>query len=122
MLRQFAVHDYTNERCYWLIQIHRGVYLSLRFVILAIPKMSMETDYYVKEPLIFVKSLIPIETILLDRGFYTWGVIKVLKELKLRYWFRNTRSSRLKKGVGLHEHRGYCTGTKCEISTYIAGL
>ena len=43
----------------------------------------METDYYVKELLIFVKSLIPIETVLLDRGFYTWGVIKVLKELKL---------------------------------------
>ena len=58
---------------------------DLRFLILAIPipKISMETDYYVKELLIFVKSLIPIETVLLDRGFYTWGVIKVLKELKL---------------------------------------
>ena len=40
-------------------------------------------DYYVKELLIFVKSLIPIEILLLDRGFYSWGVIKVLQKLKL---------------------------------------
>jgi len=35
--------------------------------------------------LVFVKSLIPIEVVLLDRGFYTCGVIKVLQELNLRY-------------------------------------
>ena len=85
------IHDYTNgvkgatgSYKYIAVSIVSG---DLRFIILAIPipKISMETDYYVKELLIFVKSLIPIETVLLDRGFYTWGVIKVLKELKLRY-------------------------------------
>jgi hypothetical protein len=51
---------------------------DLRYILLVIPipKISMETDYYVGEPLIFVKSLIPIEIVLLDRGFYIWDVIK----------------------------------------------
>ena len=42
---------------------------DLRFILLVIPipKTSMETDYYVRELLIFVKSLIPIEIVLLDR-------------------------------------------------------
>jgi len=128
------IHDYTNgvkgatgSYKYIAVSIVSG---DLRFVILAIPipKISMETDYYVKELLIFVKSLIPIETVLLDRGFYTWGVIKVLKELKLRYIILVPKYEKfkewLKKGAGLHEHRGilYREKTKCEISTYIAVL
>ena len=75
-----GVKGATGSYKYIAVSIVSG---DLRFVILAIPKISMETDYYVKELLIFVKSLIPIETVLLDRGFYTWGVIKVLKEFKL---------------------------------------
>jgi hypothetical protein len=47
----------------------------LRFILLVIPipKISVEEDYYVRELLIFVNSLIPIEMVLLDRGFYAWA-------------------------------------------------
>jgi len=51
-----------------------------------------------------------------------------LKELKLRYIILVPKYDEfkewLKKGAGLHEHRGilYRENTKCEISTYIAVL
>jgi len=84
----------------------------------------------VKELLIFLKSLIPIEIVLLDCGFYTWGVIKVLKELKLRYIILVPKYDKFKgwlkkgAGTGLHEHQGSLNRekTKYEISTYIAVL
>jgi len=84
----------------------------------------------VKELLIFLKSLIPIEIVLLDCGFYTWGVIKVLQELKLRYIIMVPKYDKFKEwlkkgaGTGLHEHRGSPNRekTKYEISTYIAVL
>ena len=67
-----------------------------------------------KELLIFLKSLIPIEIVLLDCGFYTWGVIKVLQELKLRYIIMVPKYDKfkewLKKGAGLREHRGRLEG------------
>ena len=119
---------YKRQYKYIAVSIVSG---DLRFVILAIPipKISMETDYYVKELLIFVKSLIPIETVLLDRGFYTWSVIRVLKELKLRYIILVPKYDKfkewLKKGAGLHEHRWKTNRDKTtqkKISTYIAVL
>ena len=85
------IHDYTHgvkgatgSYKYIVVSIVSG---DLRFIlrVIPIPKASMETDYYVRELLIFAKSLIPIEIVLFDRGFYTWGVINVLKELKLGY-------------------------------------
>ena len=83
-----------------------------------------------KELLIFLKSLIPIEIVLLDCGFYTWGVIKVLQELKLRYIIMVPKYDKFKEwlkkgaGTGLHEHQGSLNRekTKYEISTYIAVL
>ena len=50
--------------------------------------------------MIFVKSLIPIEIVLLDRGFYMWGVIKVLKELKLGYILLVPKYDKFKEWLG----------------------
>ena len=80
--------------------------------------------------MIFLKSLIPIEIVLLDCGFYTGGVIKVLQELKLRYIILVPKYDKFKEGLkkgagtGLHEHQGSPNRekTKYEISTYIAVL
>jgi len=98
-LKNLWIHDYRNgvkgaagSYKYIVVSI---VSDDLRFILLVIfiPKISMDTDYYVKELLIFVKSLVPIEIVLLDRGFYSWGVIMTLQKLKLGY-IRNTTSSR----------------------------
>ncbi len=133
-IKNLWIHDYTNgvkgatgSYKYIVVSIVSG---DLRFILLVIPisKISMETDYYVRELLIFVKSLIPIEIVLLDRGFYTWGVIKVLQELKLGYIILVPKYGRfkewLKKGAGLHEHWGKTNRDKTtqKISTYIAVL
>ena len=89
---------------------------DLRFILFAIPspRISMEMDYYVRALLISVKSLIPIEIALLDRGFYTCSVIKVLLELKLGYIIMVPKYARfkewLKKGAGLHERGGIKCG------------
>jgi hypothetical protein len=133
-IKNLWIHDYRNgvkgatgSYKYIVVSIVSG---DLRFILLVIPipKISLETDYYVKELLIFVKSLIPIEIILLDRGFYTWGVINVLKELKLRYIILVPKYDKfkdwLKKGAGLRKHQGELNRdkTSCKISTYIAIL
>jgi putative transposase len=133
-LKNLWIHDYRNgvkgatgSYKYIVVSIVSG---DLRFILLAIPipKISVETDYYVKELLIFVKSLIPIELVLLDRGFYAWGVIKVLQELKLGYIILVPKytvfKDWLKKGAGLHEHQGKLNRDKTiyNISTYIAVL
>lgn len=102
----------------------------MRFILLVIPipKISNDTDYYVKELLIFVKSLIPIEIVLLDRGFYSWGVIKVLQKLKLGYIILVPKYDKfkewLKKGARLHDHQGKLNRDKTtyKISTCIAIL
>ena len=133
-IRNQWIHDYTNgvkgatgSYKYIAVSIVSG---NLRFIILVIPvpKINIGTDYYVKELLIFVKSLIQIDVLLLDRGFYTWGVIKILKELKLRYIILVPKYDKfrewLKKGAGLHEHQGilYRKETKYDVKTYIALL
>jgi hypothetical protein len=133
-LKNLWIHDYRNgvkgatgSYKYIVVSIVSG---DLRFILLVIPipKISMETDYYVKELLIFVKSLIPIELVLLDRGFYVWGVIKVLQELKLGYIILVPKyavfKDWLKKGAGLHELHGKLNRDKTiyKISTYIAVL
>jgi uncharacterized protein YcgL (UPF0745 family) len=133
-IKNLWVHDYTNgvkgatgSYKYIVVSIVSG---DLRFILLAIPilKISMENDYYVKELLVFVKSLIPIEIVLLDRGFYAWGVIKVLQELKLGYIILVPKYTKFKKwlekGAGLHEHQGKLKREKTtyKISTYIAVL
>ena len=87
-IKNLWIHDYRNgvkgatgSYKYIVVSI---VPSDLRFfLVIPIPKISMEGDYYVRELLIFVKSFIPIEMVLLDRGFYAWGVINVLQELKL---------------------------------------
>lgn len=133
-IKNLWIHDYTNgvkgatgSYKYIVVSIVSG---DLRFILLAIPipKISMENDYYVKELLVFVKSLIPIEIVLLDRGFYAWGVIKVLQELKLGYIILVPKYAKfkkwLKKGARLHEHQGKLNRdrTTYKISTYIAVL
>jgi hypothetical protein len=133
-IKNLWIHDYTNgvkgatgSYKYIVVSIVSG---DLRFILLVIPipKISLEKDYYVNELLIFVKTLIPIEIVLLDRGFYTWGVIKVLQELKLGYIILVPKYAKfkewLKKGAGLHEHRGKLNRDKTtyKISTYIAVL
>jgi hypothetical protein len=64
-LRNLWIHDYRNgvkgatgSYKYIIVSMVSG---DLRFILLVIPipKISKETDYYVKELLIFVKSLIP---------------------------------------------------------------
>jgi hypothetical protein len=85
---------------------------DLRYILPAIPipKISREKDYYVKELLLFVQSLIPVEIVLLDRGFYTWGVIKVLQELHREYIILVPKHAKFKEWLtqdtGLHEHQG----------------
>jgi len=133
-IKNLWIHDYRNgvkgatgSYKYIVVSI---VSCDLRFILLVIPiqKISVETDYYVKELLIFVKSLIPIEIVLLDRGFYAWGVIRVLKELKLGYIILVPKYAKFKewltKGAGLHEHQGKLNRDKTtsKISTYIAVL
>ena len=128
------IHDYRNgvkgatgSYKYIVITIVSG---DLRFILLVIPipKISNDTDYYVKELLIFVKSLIPIEIVLLDRGFYSWGVIKVLQKLKLGYIILVPKYDKfkewLKKGARLHDHQGKLNRDKTtyKISTCIAIL
>jgi hypothetical protein len=90
-IKNLWIHDYANgvkgatgSYKYIVLSIVSG---DLRYILLTIPipKISMEKDYYVKELLLFVQSLIPVEIALLDRGFYTWSVIKVLQELKCGY-------------------------------------
>jgi hypothetical protein len=82
----------------------------------------------VKELLIFVKSLIPIEIVLLDRGFYSWGVINVLQKLKQGYIILVPKYDKfkewLKKRAGLHDHQGKLKRDKTtyKISTCIAIL
>ena len=86
------------------------------------------TDYYVKELLIFVKLLIPIEIVLRDRGFYSWGGINVLQKLKLRYIIVVLKYDKFKewlmKCAGLHDHQGKRKRDKTtyKISTCIAIL
>jgi hypothetical protein len=133
-IKNLWIHDYRNgvkgatgSYKYIVVSIVSG---DLRFILLVIPipKISKDTDYYVKELLIFVKSLIPIEIVLLDRGFYTWGVIKVLQKLKLGYIILVPKYDKfkewLKKGAGLHDHQGKLNRDKTtyKISTYIAIL
>jgi len=133
-IKNLWIHDYTNgvkgatgSYKYIVLSIVSG---DLRYILLAIPipKISMEKDYYVKELLIFVKSLIPVEIVLLDRGFYTWGVIDVFQELKLGYIILVPKHAKfkewLKKGAGLHEHQGELNRGKTayKISTYIVVL
>ena len=110
------IHEYTNgvkgatgSYVFIVLSIVSG---NLRFILLTIPipKISMEKDYYVRELVLFVQSLIPIEIILLDRGFYTWGTIKALQELKRGYIILVPKHDKfkewLKQGAGLHEHQG----------------
>ena len=133
-LKNLWIHDYRNgvkgatgSYKYIVVSIVSG---DLRFILLVIPipKISMDTDYYVKELLIFVKSLIPIEIVLLDRGFYSWGVIMTLQKLKLGYIILVPKYDKfkewLKKGAGLHDHQGELKRDKTtyKISTYIAVL
>lgn len=133
-IKNLWIHDYTNgvkgatgSYKYIVVSIVSG---DLRFILLIIPipKISMEKDYYVKELVVFVKSLIPIETVLLDRGFYTWGIIKVLQELKLGYIILVPKYAKFKdwlgKGAGLHWHQGELNRdrTTYKINTYIAVL
>jgi hypothetical protein len=69
-----------------------------------------------------------IRKIALDRGFYTWGVIKVLQKLKLGYIILVPKYDKfkewLKKGAGLHDHQGKLNRDKTtyKISTCIAIL
>jgi len=109
-IKNLWIHDYTNgvkgatgSYKYIVVSMVSG---DLRFILLVIPiqRISLETDYYVRELLIFVKSLIPIEIVLLDRGFYTWGVIKVLKELKLGYIYNH--GSEIRQVQGMVKERG----------------
>jgi len=133
-IKNLWIHDYTNgvkgatgSYKYIVLSIVSG---DLRYILLTIPipKISMEKDYYVNELVIFAKSLIPVEFALLDRGFYTWGVIKVLQELKLGYIILVPKHAKfkgwLKKGAGLHEHQGELNRGKTayKINTYIAVL
>jgi hypothetical protein len=133
-IKNLWIYDYRNgvkgatgSYKYIVVSIVSG---NLRFILLAIPipKISNDTDYYVKELLIFVKSLIPIEIVLLDRGFYSWGVITVLQKLKLGYIILVPKYDKfkewLKKGAGLHDHQGKLKRDKTtyKISTYIAIL
>jgi hypothetical protein len=128
------IHDYTHgvkgatgSYMFIVLSIVSG---DLRYILPAIPitKISMEKDYYVKELLLFVQSLIPVEIVLLDRGFYTWGVIKVLQELHHGYIILVPKHAKfkewLKQGTGLHEHQGELNRGKTtyEISTHIAVL
>ena len=133
-IKDLWIHDYKNgvkgasgSYKYIVVSIVSG---DLRFILLVIPisKISKETDYYVKELLIFVKSLLPIEIVLFDRGFYSWGVIKVLRELKLGYIILVPKYEKfkewLKRGAGWHDHQGklYRDKTTYNVSTYIAIL
>lgn len=128
------IHDYTNgvkgatgSYKFIVLSVVSG---DLRYIIHAIPipKISMEKDYYVKELLFFVQSLIPVEIVLLDRGFYTWGVIKALQELKCGYIILVPKNARFKEwltqGAGLHEHHAELNRDKTtyELSTHIAVL
>jgi hypothetical protein len=103
-IKNLWIHDYRNgvkgatgSYKYIVVSIVSG---NLRFILLAIPipKISNDTDYYVKELLIFVKSLIPIEIVLLDRGFYSWGVITVLQKLKQGYIILVPKYDKFKEG------------------------
>jgi hypothetical protein len=128
------IHDCTNgvkgatgSYVFIVLSIVSG---DLRYILPAIPipKISMEKDYYVKELLLFVQSLIPVEIVLLDRGFYTWGVIKALQELKCGYIIIVPKHARfkewLKQGAGVHEHQGNLNRgmTMYKLSTHIAVL
>ncbi|RCV64225.1 IS4 transposase [Methanophagales archaeon] len=133
-IKNLWIHDYRNgvkgatgSYKYIVVSIVSG---NLRFILLVIPipKISSDTDYYVKELLIFVKSLIPIEIVLLDRGFYSWGVINALQKLKLGYIILVPKYDKfkewLKKGAGLHDHLGKLKRDKTtyKISTNIVIL
>lgn len=128
------IHEYSNgvkgstgSYGYIVVSIVSG---NLRYILLAIPipKLSMEKDYYVKELLLFVQSLIPVEIVLLDRGFYTWGVIKVLQELRCGYIILVPKHAKfrewLKRGAGLYEHHGILNRGKTieDVRTLIAVL
>jgi putative transposase len=133
-IKNLWIHDYANgvkgatgSYKFIVLSIVSG---DLRYILLAIPipKISMEKDYYVQELLLFVQSLVPVEIVLLDRGFYTWGVIKVLQELKRGYIILVPKHAKfkewLKQGAGLHEHQGELNRGKTtyKISTDIAVL
>jgi hypothetical protein len=100
----------------------------LRFILLSIPipKISKSKGCYVKRLVEFARTLIPIEMVLLDRGFYSWDVIKTLQEFKMNYIILVPKYDNfkrlLKEGSGIYEHCGRLNRDKTtyKISTYTA--
>ena len=79
---------------------------NTQFTLLALPvspldKISGIVDYLIG----YAKNLIPIDTVYLDRGFYSGKVIDVLKEHNVKFLMVAVRNKRIKRLLRENYHR-----------------
>lgn len=114
------VHGYKPVKgstgCYEFIVVSIVSY-SRRFILLAlpVPAVSEHLDSYVERLLDYVQPLLPIEKVLLDRGFYGFRVIDLLQTRRLKYLVLVPKKKEyqeiLERGDGIYGYTStYCDG------------
>ncbi|MFQ5815774.1 MAG: transposase [Candidatus Hydrothermarchaeaceae archaeon] len=101
---------------------------SRRFILLAlpVPAVSKPMAVYVERLLDYVQPLLPIERVLLDRGFYSFKVIDMLQSRGLKYIVlvpkKKEYAEILERGDGVYHYRSsFPDGkTKKEIGFHFA--
>ena len=79
---------------------------NIQFTLLAIPVSPLDKICDVVDYLIgYTKNLIPIDTVYLDRGFYSSEVIDVLKEHNVNFLMVAVRNQRIKRLLRENYHR-----------------
>lgn len=107
------VHGYRPVKgstgCYEFIVVSIVSY-SCRFILLALPlpAVSKPLDCYVERLLDYVQPLLPVEKVLLDRGFYSFPVIDLLQRRRLKYIILVPKKKEyreiLERGDGLYHY------------------
>lgn len=78
---------------------------NCKFTLLAIPVSPLDKICNIVDILIgYAQNIIPIDTVYLDRGFYTSEVIEVLKDHNVKFLMVAVRNQRIKRLIRENNH------------------
>ncbi len=90
-----------------------------RFTLLTLPVSPLDDDYNIVDYLIsYIRSIIPVDTVYLDRGFFHARVIDVLKDHNVKFLMVVVRNEKIARLLDEYDHGTILDYTMGESTTF----